>query len=137
MVLLASDSFLFDLKNIFMNKMVSKKQAAAIETFERERNKIKEQPLYVLHAFASQHKIRGRSTRVRTLLEHLVQSYLDSFPKAKIACYQKNPQQVDCRKHTSIPTRDGELLRYKILKEQGEKVCSHKKYWICNLPQLA
>jgi len=109
----------------------------AIETFERERKNIKAQPLYVLRAFASRHQIRGRSTRDRSYLERIIRSWIRSFPKAEIACYQKHPQQVDCRHVKKVPTREGELLRYKILKQQGEKSCPrNKKYWICNLEEL-
>jgi len=122
-----------------MNKMrPSKTHLHAIQNFEKYRNNVSEQPLYVLHSFASQHKIPGRSTKDRTRLENLVLSWIQSFPKAKIACYQNHPKQVDCRRpHKSIPTRDGVLLRYKILKEEGEKTCPLLKYWICNLQELS
>ena len=113
--------------------MVSK--ITAIETFEKNRKHVKEQPLYVLHAFASQHKIRGRSTKERKLLEHLVETWIRSFPNANVACYQKNPPNCK-KKNKSIRTREGELLRYKILKEQGVRACPKKKYWICNLQDL-
>ena len=122
------------MKNLFKNKMVSKHRANAIDTFERDRNNIKKQPLYVLHAFASRHKIPGRSTRIRTHLEHIIQEWIQSFPSAEIACYQKTPP--DCKKVKSIPTRGGDLLRYKIRKEEGERLCPKKKYWICNLQEL-
>ena len=126
--------FLF-FRIFFKNKMVSKHRTAAIDTFERDRKNMKKQPLYVLHAFASRHKIRGRSTRDRAHLEHLIREWIRSFPSAKIACYQKTPP--DCKKVKAIPTREGELLRYKILKEEGERLCPQKKYWICNLQELS
>jgi hypothetical protein len=115
--------------------MISKIRAAAIEAFEKDRKNIKKQPLYVLHAFASRHKIQGRSTRDRTRLEHLIQSWIRSFPNAKIACYQNTPP--DCKKIMNVRTREGELLRYKILKEEGQRLCLPKKYWICNLQELS
>ena len=116
--------------------MVSVPHNEAIESFEKHRKNVKEQPLYVLRAFASRHKIRGRSTRDRAQLEELVISRIRSFPNARVACYSSDPRQVDCRRYKSIPTREGTLLRYKILKEEGENACPHKKYWICNLQEM-
>ena len=119
--------------------MVSVPHKEAIESFEKHRKNVREQPLYVLRAFASRHKIPGRSTRDRAQLEKLVILYIRtirSFPNARVACYSSDPRQVDCRRYKSIPTREGALLRYKILKEEGENACPHKKYWICNLQEM-